>query len=782
MKTSITILILALSPTAVQAQDAVFGHTVAVGLHEVFVGLPLVEDSPGAVNVYATDGGREPLATLKASDAASGDLFGTSLVVDGTRLVVGAPGSDSGVIYVFERDPQMGNWEEVARITAPDDRIGAVRAAAGDLIVTASVDEAAVLIFERTADGWTLQDRLTGGDTGSEDEFGASVAIDGERIYVSAPARGDGAGGVHVFHRQLDAYGQEAVLTSDDELHRLLGSSVHVLRGGVILASAPGLTGKERESGTGAPRAAAEILSFERTPAGVWMLTPAMEGLESGRVRSGGMLPLAVSDNRLLVGSPRAGEGRGAVTVYVYDETSEGWTESVRVVGSGIDRLLGSTLASDGSVAVASAPGSNYEEGAVIVIRLGGDGAFKATRLGLVDEFSQTASGPETCEEGTVAQFECSDVDLLSFVPIAELGGAVATELSDIWGWTDSATGREYALVGRTDGTSFVDITDASHPVFLGDLPLTDGARSSFWRDIKVYGDHAFIVADASGNHGMQVFDLTQLRHVESPPVRFVETARYDGISSAHNIVINEDTGFAYAVGSRSRGETCGRGLHMIDIREPARPMFAGCFADTETGRGGSGYTHDAQCVVYRGPDSEHVGKEICLGSNATALSIVDVTNKEDPVALSNATYPLVSFTHQGWLTDDHAYFFMNDETDELSGLTPGTRTIIWDVTDLDDPQLLSEYVSENMASDHNLYIHGSVMYQANYMAGLRIFDISDVAKPVEVGYFDTVSVVPDRPGFFGAWSTYPFFESGAIIVSSINEGLFILKRRSVDL
>ena len=781
MKTSIAVLFLALSPIAARAQDAVFGHTVAVSGHEIVVGLPLAEDSPGAVNVYRSNGDTEPFATLTASDGAPGDLFGTSLVVDGSRIAVGSPGSDNGggAIYVFERGQH--NWEETARLTTPDDRVGAVLAAAGDLIVTASVDEAVVLVFARTDRGWTLDGRLTGGDTGSEDGFGASVATDGERIYVGAPARGDGAGGVHVFQRQTDGYELEAVFESDGESHRSLGSSVHVLRGGVLLAVAPGLTGEEMTQRTRAPLAAAEILNFERTSAGVWTLTAALEGLVASRSRSGRRLPLAVSNNRLLVGSPSANAAHGSVAVYVYDEASAGWAENARVAGSGSDRQLGFTLAADEGVAVATAPGSNYEEGAVVVMALD-DGLSKVARLGMVDELSQTASGPQTCEEGAVLQFGCSDVDLLSFVPIAELGGTATTELSDIWGWTDSATGREYALVGRTDGTSFVDMTDVSRPVFLGDLPLTDGARSSFWRDVKVYADHAFIVADASGDHGMQVFDLTQLRHVESPPVRFVETASYDGISSAHNIVINEDTGFAYAVGSQSGGKACGSGLHIIDVREPTRPTFAGCFVDTETGRRGTGYTHDAQCVVYRGPDSEHVGKEICLGSNATALSIADVTNKESPVALSNATYPASSFTHQGWLTDDHAYFFMNDETDELNGLTPGTRTIIWDVTDLDDPQLLGEHVSENTASDHNLYIQGSVMYQANYMAGLRILDISDVAEPVEVGYFDTVSVVPDRPGFFGAWSTYPFFESGAIIVSSINEGLFILKRRSVDL
>ena len=99
----------------------------------------------------------------------------------------------------------------------------------------------------------------------------------------------------------------------------------------------------------------------------------------------------------------------------------------------------------------------------------------------------------------------------------------------------------------------------------------------------------------------------------------------------------------------------------MIDLKDPANPVFAGCFSDGSTGRRGTGYSHDAQCVVYRGPDADYVGHEICLGSNETALSIADVTNKEAPYSISIATYPNVAYAHQGWLTDDHRYFYLND-------------------------------------------------------------------------------------------------------------------------
>ena len=216
----------------------------------------------------------------------------------------------------------------------------------------------------------------------------------------------------------------------------------------------------------------------------------------------------------------------------------------------------------------------------------------------------------------------------------------------------------------------------------------------------------------------------------------------------------------------------------MINLENPAAPTFAGCFADPETGRSGTGYSHDAQCLVYNGPDVEHQGKEICFGSNETALSIADVSDKANPVGLSNAAYPNVGYAHQGWITEDHAYFYLGDELDELNGGVDMTRTLIWDISDLDDPILVKEWAGTTAAIDHNMYVLGNTLYQANYVAGLRIIDISDPENPRETGYFDTVPYGENTPGFNGAWSNYPYFASGTIIVTSGREGVFLLKRK----
>lgn len=376
-----------------------------------------------------------------------------------------------------------------------------------------------------------------------------------------------------------------------------------------------------------------------------------------------------------------------------------------------------------------------------------------------------SAQSITTCSGGMAGSYPCSNIDLMAFLPLSQIGGGNG---NDIWGWTDSTTGKEYAIMGLTNGTAFVDISDPLNPVYLGHLPPHAGVGNSSWRDIKTYDDHAFIGSEAL-NSGMQIVDLTQLRSIVSPPVSIVESAFYTGFSSSHNIVINEDSGFAYGVGLNSGN--CARGLHFVDIVNPASPQSAGCFSS-------DGYTHDAQCVNYNGPDTDHQGKEICFAYNEDTLTIVDVSNKASPVQISRTGYSDRGYSHQGWLTPDHTYVLLDDELDErnIASVT-NTRTLIWDVSDLDNPVHQGDHIGVTTAIDHNQYIVGDYSFQSNYRSGLRILDISDIANNNlnEVAFFD-IYPSSDSASFNGAWSVYPFFASGNVIVSGIEQGLYILR------
>ena len=389
-------------------------------------------------------------------------------------------------------------------------------------------------------------------------------------------------------------------------------------------------------------------------------------------------------------------------------------------------------------------------------------------KIGLVTIFSLSLSlsaTAERCVNGRAAGYPCDGIDLLSHLTLPQLGAGGGFQANDLWGWTDDETGREFVLIGLANGTAFVEITNPGAPVVVGNLP--PHGEPSAWRDIKVYKHHAYVVSEAT-DHGMQVFDLLRLIDVTAPPVVFTETVHYAGesLSNAHNIAINEDTGFAYIVGSN----TCNFGLHMVNIQKPRQPRFAGCFA-------ADGYTHDLQCVAYDGADTEHRGREVCFAFNEDTLTIVDVTDKASPRMLSRTSYEAIAYTHQGWLTEDHLFLLLGDELDE-ENFGHRTLTRIWDIADLDRPVLTRTHRGETQAIDHNMYVRDDYLYQANYRAGLRVFDLSRINDRLErVGFFD-IYPADNASEFNGAWSVYPYFPSGVIAVSGIEQGLFLLDLR----
>ncbi|MGC1203649.1 MAG: choice-of-anchor B family protein [Flavobacteriaceae bacterium] len=375
------------------------------------------------------------------------------------------------------------------------------------------------------------------------------------------------------------------------------------------------------------------------------------------------------------------------------------------------------------------------------------------------------------CENGFAGVYPCNGYDLMAQIPLNTFG---ATGGNDSWGWTDTTTGNEYALIATNANTAFVNITDTENPIYLGNLPTA--TTSSPWRDVKVYKDHAFIVADCSfsdpncnDDHGMQVFDLTRLRNVTNPPETFTADTRLTGIGRAHNIVINEDSGYAYIVGG-NRNNTFAGGPVFINIQDPKNPVLEGGFSE-------GGYSHDAQVVTYSGPDTDYTGKEILIGSNENEVVIADVTNKSNPTIISTISYSNVRYAHQGWFTEDMRYFILGDELDEKD-IVINTRTIIFDFTDLDNPAFHFDYLGPTEAIDHNGYVKGNFYYQASYTAGLRALDISQIGSQtfIETAFFDTYPE-NNAAGFDGVWSIYPYFESGNIVISDINRGLFVVRK-----
>lgn len=759
-----------------------FGTDVAVASGRVFVGEPGRIMGPGVVFVYEKlDEEWTEVAEISAREGVIADGFGSVVVGVGDVLVVSASAAGprgQGLLYVFERDPDSGRWLQLGTFGPDSDEVGGFATATavhGDLIVLGwpRYDDlrGRAEILRRGADGWARVARLSPPEGTDPMAFGAAVAVHGNRVIITAPLADGQVGAAYEYRVTDDSTEYVTKLTPGGAPPNGLFGAALELDAGRAVVNAPNRT-----------LVAGTLYVFRRNPIdGSWSET-ALISSPDGIQRDGFGTAFALADASLWVGAPGSDGGRGGV--YVYETSVSGdWTEgeSLTYQDSAPGDAFGVSVAVDPRypIAVVSAVGTDHTAGSILVYERD-DGGWKLTAEiasepeALPDSFAE----PGRCDGGRVSGFECSNVELVSFVPVSALGGGRGIQVNDMWGWTDPESGFDYAIVGRTDGTSFLDVTDPSNPIYVGDLPRTVGTPIASWRDVKVFRDHAYIVADGSPGHGMQIFDLTRLREFDGTPLTYDSDARYEGVSSAHNLAINEESGFAYILGANGGGRTCGGGLHMVDLSDPTGPIFVGCFSDPLTGRSNTGYTHDAQCVMYHGPDQDYAGRELCFGANETALSIADVTDKDNVVAVSRASYPDVAYAHQGWLTEDHRYFFLGDELDEANTEDGRTRTLVWDITDLDDPQLVTEYRSDAVATDHNLYVHGTLMYQANYEAGLRIVDISDPENPLEIGFFDTVPYQANSVAMSGAWTIFPFFDSGVILVTSRWEGLFILKKR----
>ena len=778
-----------LIPAAPAEAQFNFGLTVGAAEDEVFVGEPGNRIAPGFVYVYRAEGGGwQEVQRLTRSEATDGDGFGQGLVVEGDRLLIGAAPDGRGAVYVFER--RDAGWMQIGQFAGhegdPHESFGTALAISGDVAIVGAAGSAddrdvtgAAYLYESQSGGWRqiqllMPDDVAADASAEEDSedveptapkagFGAAVAIDGDWAMVGAPNESE-TGSVYAFRREQEGW------QFFDKLAPANASGSGGFGSTVVLIDGWALVG---EVGAGA----VHVFALDDEDQS-WTADSVLQPFD-GQPRGGFGTAIAVGDGEVLVGAPGADDD-GRIYRFGYDDDGI-WTDATKLGTSslGFRAAFASALAISGDVVVAGVPEDDLGAGSAVIMdrSLGGWDRTRVVSEALA--FDPVVGGAVECAGGMAGRFPCSNFDLISFLPNHAIGGTRGTWANDVWGWKDPDTAREYALVGLSGRTSFVDVTDPFNPIYVGNLPKTAGSPDSYWRDIKVHADHAFIVADAAEEHGVQVFDLTRLREYDGTPIVFSADTRYDRIDSAHNIVINEESAFAYVVGASGGGDTCGGGLHMINIEDPKQPIFAGCFSDVSTGRASTGYSHDAQCVIYEGPDEQYVGREICFGSNETAVSIADVTNKRNPVAVSLATYPNVGYTHQGWLTDDHRFFFMNDELDEAAGTVDGTRTLIFDVQELDDPILIDEYIHDTDAIDHNLYIVGDRMYQSNYNAGLRVLDISDPEHPEMAGYFDTVPWDENEAEYSSfSWSNYPFFEGGYVLVTSIREGLFIVKER----
>ncbi|MHC4857848.1 MAG: choice-of-anchor B family protein [Planctomycetota bacterium] len=429
---------------------------------------------------------------------------------------------------------------------------------------------------------------------------------------------------------------------------------------------------------------------------------------------------------------------------------------------------------------------------------------------------------PETVNMRFLSQIDPEDLGALEVPGVWAKG-----MMNDLGGWT-SPEGEKYALATNSGGIAIVRVTDPENPEFLGRVASQNPFDfRNIWGDPATYKNYAYFTTEIDDS-SIVIIDLSgadALLPADSPftdlplPTFFVAPGGYDG---AHNIVINEDLGYAYVAGthlkSGAANNACGNdnparfNTLILDLADPTIPSVAACIDDAGE--------HDFHVVNYSGPDLEHQGKEILfvfdgrdregqeVGSPVGGKTLIwDVTDKNNIVELSSFRTPGNVFSHNGATTEEQDFLFIGDEIDELvvanwafSGVftqpvadptnKPKTGTYVIDIRDLDAPVFYTRFENDTVGLDHNFQVMGDRLYIASYTSGTRVLHIGrDDDNNVVLEEVATMDTEPRLPGrilnikqeekfgsaFLGQWGIY-VFGNGNIIASDINNGLIVMR------
>ena len=484
------------APAAAQA----FGGAILVADGRILVGEAGHQREPGTVRAYAwmaePGAGSQP---CRAPALRCGTPSANPWPVRATFLFVGAGRGSEGRVHVY-RLADMGTPEAapVETLTLSGrNGFGEALVASGTELVAAATNpgvERTLVTFRRGTDGmWSHTETLA---VGQGSGFGAgSFAMSGDLLAVRNPASGT----VDVYERESgEEWGASVALERPGSAGEqvLFGISIAVYDKEILVGEMR--VGRDGAGGIIRTGAVHRFAKVDGAWSAIGMLSP-----EDGQSQDGYGSSLTVHGSTLLAG--------GGGQVFAYTREDDAWTLTGTSRFSGAEDegppLSFQTVAlGDGIVALGD-PAADFGMGAVSVLT-SGDGEWVHIARLVADHTPLPAvtGGEVACDDGEAADYDCDHVDLLSFLPREELGGGRGARLNDVWGWTDPETGREYGLVGRMDGTAFVDVTDPYNPRYLGNLATTEGSRANTWRDVKVFKHHAFVVADGAGAHGMQVF------------------------------------------------------------------------------------------------------------------------------------------------------------------------------------------------------------------------------------------------------------------------------------
>ena len=315
---------------------------------------------------------------------------------------------------------------------------------------------------------------------------------------------------------------------------------------------------------------------------------------------------------------------------------------------------------------------------------------------------------------------------------------------NEIWGL--NINGYEFAVIGSTAGSHIFDITN---PTNANEVAFIAGAYTGpgvIHRDYHDYNGYLYIVCDEGSPSTLQIVDISDLPNS-------VNTV-YDSnnlLNRVHNIFIDTATAKLYACAT-------GDAMEVFSLSNPENPTLIHTYNDV-------GHVHDAYVIN----DTAFLN---CGNDGLRIMDYSNVVNAGDlPIELASFTsYPDAGYNHSGWLTDDGNIYAMQDENH-------GYDVKILDVSDFSNITVLSTFNSgvDPNSMAHNGIIKDNLLYIAYYHDGLRVFDITNPSNPVQVNNYDTY-LPNDHVSYRGAWGVYPYLESGNVLVSDMQTGLYVFE------
>jgi choice-of-anchor B domain-containing protein len=341
-------------------------------------------------------------------------------------------------------------------------------------------------------------------------------------------------------------------------------------------------------------------------------------------------------------------------------------------------------------------------------------------------------------------------------------------------------------VLGLRNGTAIVEVTDPANPRQVVTVP----GNASPWREVKVYQTfdagtnrwraYAYVTTEAA-NSGLQTIDMSGLPLTAGLASTNLDTASQHtlyvaNVDYATNTALPGMTPVLYLAGANVGGGS----WRAYSLANPAFPAFIGSAPTTRYMHDSTGFVvtdaRTAQCAPGHSPC------EVLVDFNVEAVELWDVTNKLQPILLGTATNPNNRYIHSGWPTANASHVIFHDELEEIQLGLP-TRLYTLDLADLRAPTVQVSHTGPTSTTDHNGYVRGTSYYVSHYRRGVVVYDASNPNALVEIASFDNyVSPGSDIAGTDGTWGVYPFLPSGNLLVSDIENGLFVLRDRTRNL